>query len=242
MMKLGLVGFPVAHSKSPKIFQDFFSEHKIAGTYDLIPLPTEAEIDGFIRHDIFAYDGLNVTIPFKEIWLDKMTQLSPEAENIGALNTIVVKNGELIGYNTDVYGFMKIMQPYIPHAKKALVLGSGGSSKAVKFVLSALQIPHAVVSRNPKNMEISYKEFNNAVLSEYNLIINTTPLGMKPYINECAAIPYEFIGLEHICIDLIYNPLKTEYLVRSEKQGAQICNGFEMLKEQAFFSFNLFTQ
>ena len=91
-------------------------------------------------------------------------------------------------------------------------------------------------------MEISYKELNNAVLSEYNLIINTTPLGMKPYINECAAIPYEFIGLEHICIDLIYNPLKTEYLVRSEKQGAQICNGFEMLKEQAFFSFNLFTQ
>ena len=242
MLKLGLVGFPVEHSKSPQIFQHFFDENGLEGSYDLIELATNAEVEQFFAYDIFEYGGLNVTIPYKSDLIERMNEVSPEVKEIGALNTIVVRDNKLHGYNTDVYGFMKTMMPLAMTAKRALVFGTGGSSKAVHYVLNALEIPHTFVSRNPTETQCSYNDINAAVLSEYNLLINTTPLGMSPMTKSAVKIDYTSITHKHTCIDLVYNPIKTKFLKQCEEQGATIINGEEMLQEQAFFSFNLFTQ
>lgn len=242
MVRLGLVGFPVAHSKSPEIFKGFFEESQISGRYDLIELPTKAEIEEFFAYDIFQYQGLNVTIPYKSILIDKMDEVSTEVKEIGALNTIVIRDKKLIGYNTDVYGFMKTMMPLAETSKKALVFGTGGSSKAIRYVLNALKIPFSFVSRKPLENQFAYKDINKAVLSEYDLLINSTPMGMAPLIDKAVEIHYPSISKNHTCIDLVYNPIKTKFLKRCEDQGAAIFNGEEMLREQAFFSFNLFVQ
>ena len=242
MVRLGLVGFPVAHSKSPEIFKGFFEESQISGRYDLIELPTKAEIAEFFAYDIFQYQGLNVTIPYKSILIDKMDEVSTEVKEIGALNTIVIRDKKLIGYNTDVYGFMKTMMPLAETSKKALVFGTGGSSKAIRYVLNALKIPFSFVSRKPLENQFAYKDINKAVLSEYDLLINSTPMGMAPLIGKAVEIHYPSISENHTCIDLVYNPIKTKFLKRCEDQGAAIFNGEEMLREQAFFSFNLFVQ
>ena len=242
MVKLGLVGFPVAHSKSPEIFNGFFEEHGIQGQYDLIELATNAELEQFFTHDIFEYQGLNVTIPYKSSLIERMDEISPEVKEIEALNTIVIRENKLHGYNTDMYGFMKTMMPLSMTTKRALVFGTGGSSKAVHYVLNALEIPHTFVSRNPTETQCGYEDINAAVLSEYNLLINTTPLGMSPMTKSAVNIDYKSITSRHTCIDLVYNPIKTKFLKQCEEQGATIINGEEMLHEQAFFSYNLFTQ
>jgi len=171
-----------------------------------------------------------------------MDELSPEVEQIGALNTIVIRDHKLHGYNTDMYGFMKTMMPLAMNAKRALVFGTGGSSKAVHYVLNALEISHTFVSRTPEENQFGYADINAAVLSQYDLLINTTPLGMDPFAKKSVAIDYKAIRNSHTCVDLVYNPIKTKFLKLCEEQGATIINGEEMLKEQAFFSYNLFIQ
>ena len=178
--------------------------------------------------------GFNVTIPYKEQIMPFLSKIDPEAKAIGAVNTIKIVKKETIGYNTDAYGFQKSIEPYLKnHHKKALILGTGGASKAVAFVLNKLGIAHKFVSRNPKNDQLNYKDLNKAVLSSYTVIVNCTPLGTYPNINDKPDIPYNFITDQHLLFDLIYNPEKTAFLLAGEQEGGKISNGSNMLEFQA---------
>ncbi len=242
MLNLGLIGYPLGHSKSPQLHEGFMQEQNIIGKYTLIPLPTASEFEQFMRHDIFEYNGINITIPYKRGVLQYCEQLSPEAQAIQAVNTIVIKNNKRIGYNTDCAGFMLSILPFKDKISKALILGTGGSSAAVKYVLDALQINHTFVSRNPQLKQLSYPEITSQLLSNYQLIVNCTPLGMHPLEKQCAPIDYAGINSNHICIDLVYNPTETLFLKKCKQQGATAINGEAMLTDQALFAFQLFTQ
>lgn len=178
--------------------------------------------------------GLNVTIPYKEKVIPYLSSLDDTAEKIGAVNTIKFTGAGLIGYNTDAYGFQRSLEEKLkPTHKKALVLGTGGASKAVAFVLRQLAIEVIFVSRNPHENQLSYEELGPSVITSHQIIVNCTPLGTHPNINARPHIPYKFITPEHLLFDLIYNPEKTKFLRIGEEQGAQIQNGLPMLKFQA---------
>ena len=179
--------------------------------------------------------GLNVTIPYKESILPFLDKISKNAKKIGAVNCISIsKNKKLRGYNTDFYGFKKSIQPLLKkHHKKALILGTGGASKAVAFALKKLNIEFDFVSRNPSEYEIGYKEINAAIFIEYQIIINTTPLGTFPNISESPKLDYSLFTTKHIAFDLVYNPEESVFLKKAKKSGATTKNGYEMLINQA---------
>ena len=198
-----------------------------------------------ILNENVSIQGLNVTIPYKQQIIPYLTEIAPSARDIGAVNVIKIKrlHDQIItkGYNSDVIGFANSLKPMLKsHHSRALILGTGGASKAVAYVFERLGIQYKFVSRS-KNADnaITYSELNESVISTHTIIVNATPLGMFPHINECPDIPYEFITNKHICFDLIYNPGKTEFLKYSEKQGAEIKNGMEMLKLQALESWRI---
>ena len=231
--RFGLLGFPLVHSFSPKYFKAKFKELDLDDhVYHAIPI---ASVEGFkyLPKDDLA--GLNVTVPYKESIVQYLDEVVGEAKNIQAVNTIVVKDARLTGYNTDVYGFEQSLVPILDSEKKysALVLGSGGASKAVRYVLDLLGISYKMVSRYPKGDAISYKSIDPELISQHHLIINTTPLGMAPRYKEKPNLPYHAISSDHILYDLVYNPEKTLFLKLGEEQGASIKNGFEMLELQA---------
>lgn len=179
--------------------------------------------------------GLNVTIPYKEAIIPYLDKISKNAEKIGAVNTIrVSKKGILKGYNTDYYGFKKALKPLLKeHHKKALILGTGGASKGVAFALKKLHIEYDFVSRNPNEYELSYEELNKEIFDEYQIIINTTPLGTFPKIEDCAPLDYSLFTKKHIAFDLVYNPEETTFLKNAAKYKAVVKNGYEMLVNQA---------
>ncbi len=180
--------------------------------------------------------GMNVTIPYKLQIFDYLDEIDEEAKTIGAVNTIkILEDGRLKGYNTDVYGFEKSLIPLLrPIHKKALILGTGGASKAVAHVLEKLQIAYSFVSRSNTNTKcISYDVLDEAIIGSHLLIINCTPLGTHPNIADCPALPYQFIAENHLLYDLIYNPAETKFLKKGKKNGAVIKNGMEMLEQQA---------
>jgi shikimate dehydrogenase len=179
-------------------------------------------------------EGINVTIPYKEAVIPYIDEVSEAVENIGACNCIVVKNGKTKGFNTDVVGFEKSMEKKLREVNdKALVLGTGGAAKAVCYVLKQRSIPYLQVSRTNRPGIIGYDEVTPEVLRGHRLVINTTPLGMYPKIDECPQLPYEALTADHYLYDLVYNPEKTLFLQKGEEQGAVIENGHDMLIIQA---------
>jgi shikimate dehydrogenase len=230
----GLIGFPLTHSFSKKYFNEKFERERISDSfYELFPIE---RIDLFpsLINEHPQLRGINITIPYKEKVLPYLNQFSKDVKEIGACNCIDIKEGQLIGYNTDVIAFERSLQPLLkPHHTKALVLGTGGASKAIEWGLKKLKIEAVLVSRTASTPRISYNDLNEGIIKTHTLIINTTPLGMQPNINTLPSLPYSAITEKHICYDLVYNPEKTVFLAAAEKQGAVIKNGLEMLHIQA---------
>ncbi|TRX10906.1 shikimate dehydrogenase [Flavobacterium gawalongense] len=233
--RFGLLGRNINYSFSKGYFTDKFNNENFTGcTYENFDIQ---EITAFpeIIKNTSDLKGLNVTIPYKETVIPFLDKLSKKAAQIGAVNTIkITKKGKLKGYNTDYYGFKKSLEPLLqPHHKKALILGTGGASKGVAFALDELDIPYTFVSREAKENAIDYDRINATTFDNYQIIINSTPVGTSPNVDAFPLIPYEFFTDKHIAYDLIYNPAETQFLKKAAAQGAQIKNGLDMLIFQA---------
>ncbi|MDA9622401.1 shikimate dehydrogenase [Flavobacteriaceae bacterium] len=231
--KYGLIGKNINYSFSKKYFNDkFFKENITNCSYENYDLQSIKDFKNIIKDD--AIKGLNVTIPYKEEIIELVNKIDPIAKKIGAINTIKIHDKDIIeGYNTDYIGFVMSLKNIISNQKKALVLGTGGASKAIIFGLNSIGVKSTIVSRDKREGVISYSELSKKVIEENTIIINCTPLGTFPEVQECPKIPFEFLSSNHICYDLIYNPEKTKFLLESEKMGATIINGKKMLENQA---------
>lgn len=238
MRKLGLIGYPLGHSFSKKYYLAKFEQENIVGTeYDLYPVENLADFRTVYEYDN-SFSGFNVTIPHKRNVLALLDELSPEAEQIQAVNCVRIKreNGRIIlkGYNTDAYGFEQSLLPLLhDQHNSALVFGNGGAAKAVHYILGKLNIPFKVVSRKKDGANLSYDELTSEIISANKLLINCSPVGTFPDIETCPAIPYDGIGPDHLLYDLIYNPEETLFLRKGKQRGAAIKNGYEMLVLQA---------
>ena len=233
--RFGLLGRNINYSFSKGYFTDKFNNENFEGcTYENFDIQ---EIDAFIEIIKNTPDlkGLNVTIPYKEAIIPFLDKLSKKAALIGAVNTIkITKKGKLKGYNTDYYGFKKSLEPLLKsHHKKALILGTGGASKGVAFALDELNIPYTFVSREATENAIDYNRINATTFDNYQIIINSTPVGTSPNTEAFPLIPYEYFTKNHIAFDLIYNPAETQFLKKAKELGAQIKNGLDMLIFQA---------
>lgn len=237
--KYGLIGKNINYSFSKKYFNDKFLKENITNcSYENYDLQSVKDFKKIIKDN--AIKGFNVTIPYKEEIMEFINKIDPIAKKIGAINTIKIHNKNIIeGYNTDYIGFVISLKNLISNQKKALVLGTGGASKAIIFGLSSIGIESTIVSRNKREGVISYSELNKKVIEENTIIINCTPLGTFPETQKCPKIPFEFLSSNHICYDLIYNPEKTKFLLESEKMGATIINGKKMLENQAIESWKI---
>ena len=231
--KYGLIGKNINYSFSKKFFNDKFKNENIKGySYENYDLNSIKELVSIIKDD--SIKGFNVTIPYKKVIIDFLHEIDPIAKKIGAINTIKINDKKIIkGYNTDYLGFISSIKDLISNQKKALVLGTGGASKAIIYGLNSMGIKSTIVSRKKTKGLILYEDLNEKIIKENTIIINCTPLGTFPKIKEYPKIPYEFITTNHLCYDLIYNPIKTKFLNESEKKGATIINGKKMLENQA---------
>lgn len=234
MKRFGLIGYPLGHSFSKKYFSDKFTREGITDcVYDTFPIATIDLLTGLLKEHP-DLQGLNVTIPHKEKVIGFLHEKTKVVSKTGACNCIQIKKGKLSGHNTDVLGFQtSLIKSFAQLPSRALVLGTGGSSKAVEYVLKQLKIPHIFVSRKPSTHNLSYEQLTPGIVKESGLIINTTPLGMFPQVIEAPPIPYDAIGNHHCLFDLIYNPEKTLFLQKGEERGAKIQNGLDMLIIQA---------
>lgn len=236
MRKFGLIGYPLGHSFSKKYFTTKFENEKIDARYDLYELDKLEKFEN-LKHSSDLY-GLNVTIPYKEKIIGFVDELDDTAKKIGAVNVIKFIRTEsqlkLKGYNSDAVGFEKSLQPLLKsHHSKALILGTGGASKAVKYVLDNLGISSVFVSRNPSENMLSYQQIDKKILNDYKLIINASPVGTFPNVNQCPDIPYQFLDSSHVLYDLVYNPAETLFMKKGKERGATVCNGEAMLIGQA---------
>lgn len=236
--RFGLIGYPLTHSFSPDYFSKKFKKEKIDATYELYPLKRIELLPGLLQK-YPSLEGLNVTIPYKKSVIRYVDDISREAYETGAVNTLKITGKapkmHLQGFNTDVYGFRESLKNFLAgHGSlKALVLGSGGASAAVAWVLEQMGIACHIVSRSSKSGMYAYEDLSKEIIHEHHLIINTTPLGMAPVIDKKPPIPYQHLTHKHLCYDLIYNPPKTSFLASAENKGAAIKNGIEMLQLQA---------
>ena len=233
MQHYGLIGYPLSHSFSPGYFAGKFEQLGLAASYDLFPIENIADFPKLIaQHPDLC--GLNVTIPHKRSILPYLDEVVGAAREIGAVNTIQFEEGRLIGYNTDVVGFRTSLLALIGEARPAaLVLGTGGAAQAVQYVLRQLECPYTLVSRTRTREAMSYTDLTTAHLQAHHLVINTTPLGTYPVVDAAPDIPYDALTPEHFLFDLVYNPAETQFMQRGRAQGAQVCNGYEMLAGQA---------
>jgi shikimate dehydrogenase len=234
MRLFGLIGYPLSHSFSQKYFTEKFEREGLSDCkYLNFPISSIEEINTVLAQNP-ELEGLNVTIPYKEKIISYLDDRSEIVSKIGACNCVVVKKGKLAGHNTDVSGFERSFIKHLkPWHKQALVLGTGGASKAVQYVLSKLRLTFKVASRTPEEDEIAYDAINENNIDQFKVIINTTPLGMQPHTDLYPSLPYASLGKEHYLYDLIYNPVKTVFLELGEKRGATIQNGYDMLVYQA---------
>ncbi len=238
MRTFGLIGYPLSHSFSKKFFTEKFEKEQIPDCkYELYPIEKAEEMGSLIDANP-SLCGLNVTIPHKLNVIPFLNEIDDAARNIGAVNCISIdQKGSkpiLKGYNTDAYGFKESLKPLLEEQhQKALIFGDGGAAKAVKYVLDELQIPYLIVVRNPVPNALLYSAITAELLSEYKLLINTTPLGMLPNLDSFPSIPYQFLTPQHLAYDLVYNPEETAFLAKAKTQGAKIKNGLEMLYLQA---------
>ena len=240
----GLIGKNISYSFSKKYFTEKFSQQPFQDceyqNFDIASIENFREI---IKNNT-NLKGLNVTIPYKQEVIPYLDKLSIKAAKIGAVNVIrFTKKNKLKGYNSDCYGFKKALKPLLkPNHKKALILGTGGASKAVAFALEELDIAYTFVSREPAANEIDYDRINSTTFDNYQIIINCTPLGTSPNIKEFPPIPYQFFTENHIAFDLIYNPEETQFLKKAKKHGAVCKNGLEMLIFQADKSWQIWNK
>jgi shikimate dehydrogenase len=231
----GLLGRNISYSFSKGYFTDKFNNENFSGcSYENFDIQEIAAFNQITKNRADV-KGLNVTIPYKEAVIPFLDKLSKKAAKIGAVNTIkVTKKGKLKGYNTDYYGFKKALEPLLKsHHKKALILGTGGASKGVAFALEELGIMYTFVSRDTKENAIAYSHVNEATFTNYQIIINASPVGTSPNVDAFPLLPYEHFTEKHIAFDLIYNPAETEFLKKAKEKGAQIKNGLDMLIFQA---------
>jgi len=237
MRKFGLIGFPLSHSFSQKYFSDKFEKERITdcayenfsfSSIDALPALLAAEPN---------LVGLNVTIPYKQQVIPFLDNSNEVVKEIAACNCIHIRHGKLFGFNTDVFGFEYSLKKNLkPYHHKALILGTGGASKAVAYVLKKEGIDYKFVSRDPvagSDRHIAYEQVISSILDDHHIIINTTPAGMFPNVNQCPPLPYQLLTSSHFLFDLIYNPAKTLFLQKGEEQGAAIQNGSDMLVIQA---------
>lgn len=235
----GLIGFPLTHSFSPGYFKNKFAAEDTDAIYTAYPLSSAALFLPWLKEHPQLL-GLNVTIPYKEAIIPFLDEMDMAANTIGAVNCITIRNGKTKGYNTDIIGFEQSLTPLLhPHHNKALILGTGGASKAVAYVLEKLGITYMKVSRTEKQGTLPYDALAGETIEQYKLIINTTPAGMYPDIDACPAIPYEGLTRQHLLYDLIYNPAETKFLFLGKGKGASIKNGLEMLQLQADASWKI---
>lgn len=243
MRLFGLIGKPLTHSFSGKYFATKFHQEGIPDCrYELFPLEQIDDLPVLLRANPDV-SGLNVTIPYKQLVMAYLDEHHiPSA--IGACNCISVRNGRLIGYNTDWVGFERSLLPLLePRHRAALVLGNGGAALAVRYVLQKNGIPYTLVGRKHSDeISLTYEELNETILQSHQLLINTTPLGTYPSVETCPDLPYEAIGPQHLLYDLVYNPAKTLFLQKGEERGARIKNGEEMLILQAEESWRIWNQ
>ncbi|TNJ45706.1 shikimate dehydrogenase [Tamlana fucoidanivorans] len=236
MNKLGLLGRNISYSFSRAYFKEKFKKEQIKDTsYENFDIENINLFPSIIKNTK-GLKGMNVTIPYKEDVMPFLDEIDKEAKAIGAVNTIkITKKGKLIGYNTDCYGFKKSLEPFLkPNHTRALILGTGGASKAVAYALKELGISYAFVSRTIKGgVTFSYDTLTQSDIENHHIIINCTPLGTFPNIEVCPEIPYQAFTKSHILFDLIYNPEETKFLKRGKQNGATIINGLNMLKLQA---------
>lgn len=242
MDKYGLIGFPLGHSFSKNYFNEKFANEHIDAEYINFEIPKIENLTEILVSNL-NLKGLNVTIPYKEKVIGYLDVVSPKARAIGAVNVIRVshkgKKTILEGFNSDVIGFTRSIEPMLEkYHKKALILGTGGASKAINYGLKSLGLETLFVSRTQKPDAITYDEVTSELVKEYNVIVNCTPLGMYPKVDECPQLPYEAMDSHTILYDLIYNPDETLFMQRGAEHGASTKNGLEMLLLQAFASWN----
>ncbi|SHI96271.1 shikimate dehydrogenase [Mesonia phycicola] len=242
MDKYGLVGKDISYSFSRDYFKNKFEKEQITASYQNFDLPSLNNFRDIISKEA-NLKGLNVTIPYKEAILPFLDQIDEQAANIGAVNTIQIKNRRLVGYNTDCFGFMKSLFPLLEKQHTdALILGTGGASKAICYALKSLEIEYTFVSRNPSKGNLSYAEITEEILNKKFLIINCTPLGTYPNLNEAPAIPYQFLDHRHLLFDLVYNPPLSTFLANGKARGSKLCNGQKMLEYQAERSWQIWKE
>lgn len=228
MRHYGIIGYPLEHSFSAKYFNEKFAAEHIDAEYSLYPV-AEAEI-ARLKEYIDTLDGMNITFPYKRAVIPYLERLDATAQAIGAVNVV----HRHVGYNTDCIGFIQAIQPLLrPDDRKALVLGTGGASKAVCYGLRQLGITPTLVSRTPQDGQIGYSDLDADTMAQHTMIINCTPLGMLPDTDTCPPIPYEHISAQHLLFDCVYNPEETLFLRKGKAQGAATHNGMQMLIGQA---------
>lgn len=232
--RFGLVGRNINYSFSAGYFKDKFEKTGLNKyTYTNFDIEDISQLPEIIEKTK-RLKGLNVTIPYKEEVIPLLDKLSPTAQIIGAVNTIVFTKKGTKGYNTDHYGFRKALEPLLmPHHKKALILGTGGASKAIAYALRRLKIEYDFVSRTATDVVYAYEDLDKDIFNDYQIIINTTPLGTFPNMKECPPIDYSLFAREHLAFDLVYNPEETEFMKRAAQNGSATSNGYQMLVHQA---------
>lgn len=246
MKKFGLIGYPLTHSFSKKYYDAKFERERITDVdYQLYPIETIEAFPALIADPLLM--GVNVTIPYKIAVMDYLDHLSPEAEAIAAVNCIRIDrssaNPVLTGYNTDVFGFMESLKPLLrPSHTAALILGNGGAAKAVAYGLTQLGIDSRLVSRSPVSGQYGYHELDKSLMDHHSVIINTTPLGTYPRVEDLPDIPYQYLSEKHLLYDLVYNPATTAFLKQGINQGAVAKNGLEMLELQAEQNWKIWTE
>lgn len=241
MDKYGIIGYPLGHSYSRGFFTEKFQREGIDAEYLNFPIPDVAELRNVLcKHPELR--GLNVTLPYKQAVMPMLDELSDEAREIGAVNVIRVRHdrqgvARLKGFNSDIIGFMNSLRPLLkPYHRRALVLGTGGASRAVRVGLQRLGLEWKYVSRTPRDGQLAYAELSEQKLQEYQVVVNCSPVGMFPKVDECPAIPYEYLTDGNLLFDLVYNPEETLFMKRGAARGATVKNGLEMLYLQAVAS------
>lgn len=243
MTKYGLIGYPLGHSFSASFFNEKFCREQLNAVYENYEISTIEDFQQVIT-DNPTLKGLNVTIPYKQQIIPFLHALSTEAQAIGAVNVIQFmrqdNNLRIVGHNTDVIGFRKSIEPLLSSShKRALILGTGGASKAVNYALRSIGIKTSFVSRTEGKSDFTYQQITPALLHEYTVIVNCSPLGMFPHIDGCPPLPYEAMSKDHLLYDLVYNPEETLFLKKGRKQGTITKNGLEMLHLQAIAAWSI---
>ncbi len=242
----GLIGMPLGHSFSRSFFTEKFEREGIDAEYRNFELPDVGDLMELIA-EYPHLAGLNVTLPYKQAVIPYMDYMSDTASGVGAVNVIRFERAgddlRLGGYNTDTVGFAESLRPLLtPAHTRALVLGSGGASRAVLYALGQLGIEAVVVSRHPSEGQLSYADLTPGVMDAHRLIVNTTPVGMYPHVDECPDIPYQLLGPGYLCYDVVYNPVETLFMKKAAAQGAEVRNGLEMLHLQALAAWKIWNE